>query len=60
MKDTDQLDQRALAAARHYMGEAAWPTVVLGLMLGVSYLATVSMALIGVLSTRVRPELDQS
>ena len=43
------LDRQAVANARHYMGMVAWPTVVLGLALGVAYLVTVVMALRGFL-----------
>jgi beta-carotene hydroxylase len=46
----DALDRRALASARQYMDAVAWPTVILGLVVGVSYLATVTMALTGMLS----------
>jgi beta-carotene hydroxylase len=47
---TDQLDRQAVASASHYMGLVAWPTVVLGLLLGLSYVAVVTMGVIGVLS----------
>jgi len=47
---TDVLDRQALASASRHMGEVAWPTIILGLVLGVSYIATVAMALTGVLS----------
>ena len=50
MTNADELDQRALASARQYMGMVAWPTIVLGLVLGVSYVATVATALTGTLS----------
>ena len=50
MSKTDVLDQKALASAKQHMGVVAWPTIVLGLALGVSYLATVAMVLAGVLS----------
>jgi len=47
---TDLLDREAAASARQYMGVVAWPTIILGLALGVSYITTVVMALIGFLS----------
>jgi len=47
---TDRLDRQAVARARPYMGMVAWPTIVLGLALGVSYIVTVVMALGGLLS----------
>ena len=50
MSKTDALDQKALASAKQYMGMVAWPTIVLGLVLGVSYIATVAMVLAGELS----------
>ncbi|NNC57394.1 MAG: fatty acid desaturase [Woeseiaceae bacterium] len=50
MTDFDTLDKRALASARPYMGVVAWPTVMLGLVTVLSYLATVALALTGVLS----------
>ncbi len=50
MSKTDALDQQAIASARQYMGAVAWPTIVLGLVLGASYFATVIMALTGDLS----------
>lgn len=50
MSKTDVLDQKALASARQYMGAVAWPTIVMGLVLGASYIATVAMVLAGVLS----------
>lgn len=50
MTYADELDQRAIASARRYMGFVAWPTVILGLVLGVSYAATVAMVLTGLVS----------
>ena len=50
MTKSDALDQTALASARKYMAAVAWPTVILGLVAAVSYVATVAMALVGVLS----------
>jgi len=46
----DVLDQTALACARKYMAAVAWPTVILGLVLCLSYAATVALALTGALS----------
>ena len=50
MTKSDALDQTALASARKYMSAVAWPTVILGLAVAVSYVSTVAMALMGVLS----------
>ncbi len=47
MSIRDQLDRQAIASARGYMGEAAWPTVILGLGLAGCYFAVVAMALSG-------------
>lgn len=47
---TDLLDRKAIASARQYMGMVAWPTIILGLVLGVSYIATVVMTLTAFLS----------
>jgi beta-carotene hydroxylase len=47
---SDVLDQKALASARQYMAAVAWPTVILGLIAGLSYVTTVAMALTGALS----------
>jgi len=44
------LDQTALASARQYMAAVAWPTVMLGIITGVSYVATIALALTGALS----------
>ncbi len=49
MSKNDPLDQKALASAREYMGVVAWPTIVLGLLVGLSYFATVASALAGFL-----------
>jgi len=40
MERQDTLDQQALVAATRHMGGVAWPTVVLGLIVAVVYLAT--------------------
>jgi beta-carotene hydroxylase len=50
MTDAKRLDQEAVASASRYMGGVAWPTVILGLAVTASYLATVAMALAGMLS----------
>jgi beta-carotene hydroxylase len=50
MSNTDQLDKKAIASARNYMGKVAWPTVVLGLVLAASYVSAVVLALAGFLS----------
>ena len=49
MSKTDQLDRQAAAGASRYMGVVAWPTVALGVVLGVSYPAVVAMAMSGYL-----------
>ena len=50
MTKTDLLDRQAVANARKYMGMVAWPTIILGLVLGASYITTVVMALTGFLA----------
>lgn len=50
MTKPDVLDQKALTCARRYMAAVAWPTVILGLVLWVTYVTTIAMALTGVLS----------
>jgi len=50
MTKSDVLDQTALACARPYMAKVAWPTVILGLVLWFSYVATIALAITGVLS----------
>ena len=50
MTETDALDRKAVASARQYMGEVAWPTIVLGVVLGMSYVSTVVLAFAGLLS----------
>jgi beta-carotene hydroxylase len=47
---TDEFDLQAIARAKEHMGKVAWPTVVLGLLLSVSYVATVAASLVGMLS----------
>jgi beta-carotene hydroxylase len=47
---SDELDQKALASAKQYMGAVAWPTVILGMVVVLSYLATVALVLAGTLS----------
>lgn len=50
MSKTDLLDRQAVASARQYMGMVAWPTIILGMVLAASYIATVVMALTGFLA----------
>jgi beta-carotene hydroxylase len=50
MTRMDALDQKAVAIAGQYMGEVAWPTIVLGLSFALMYVAIVTMALIGLVS----------
>lgn len=50
MSNTDALDRQAAASARKYMGKLAWPTVILGLVMGASYLALVAMVITNFLS----------
>jgi beta-carotene hydroxylase len=47
---SDQLDRRAIARAGKYMGNVAWPTVILAVVLATSYIAAVALALAGILS----------
>ena len=49
MGKPDLLDRRAIASAGKYMGRVAWPTVILGLALAVTYLALVILTLAGTL-----------
>lgn len=46
----DELDQRARSAAQTYMGRLAWPTIVMGLLAVVSYVATPFLVVSGQLS----------
>ena len=46
---SDELDRVAVARARQHMGRTAWPTVILGLLLGVSYPAAVALVVKGML-----------
>ena len=50
VNNTDILDKQARAIAKPYMGDVAWPTIILGLLLAGSYFATVALALTGTLS----------
>ena len=50
MQETESLDQQALIAAKQYMGEVAWPTVALGLVILCSYLAVPALVLSGKLA----------
>jgi beta-carotene hydroxylase len=47
MSKTDRLDKQAVASASTFMGMVAWPTVIIGLLLGVAYIAAVALALTG-------------
>lgn len=49
MNKPDTHDQQALNAAKQYMGKVAWPTVLLGLVLGASYVATPLLVITGAL-----------
>ncbi len=49
MNKTDRLDGQAIASARKYMGTVAWPTVILGLLFAAAYVASVALALAGIL-----------
>ena len=49
MHQPDKLDQAALDHAKQYMGEFAWPSVVYGVTVCGSYLATVALALSGMM-----------
>lgn len=46
----DAIDRRATAAASKYMGNIAWPTIILGISIGVVYILSVGLALAGSLS----------
>ena len=50
MSMTDPLDKQAVASASKYMGQVAWPTVILGLLFAVAYVAAVGLAMAGLLS----------
>lgn len=49
MKQSDNLDQLALAAAKQHMGSFAWPTVVYGMAVIAAYLVTLLLATLGIL-----------
>ena len=50
MTQSDVLDQKAVAAAKKYMNDIAWPTVILGVAVAISYVVAVTLTLAGVLS----------
>ena len=50
MNQPDKLDQLALGSAKHYMGKVAWPTIMLGVAVVVSYVATPLLVIYGVVS----------
>ena len=49
MEKKDNLDLLALEAAKQHMGKVAWPTVVLGTVVAVAYVATPVLVVIGML-----------
>jgi beta-carotene hydroxylase len=49
MNKPDQLDLQAVESAKQYMGKVAWPTVLLGVVVSASYMATPVLVLAGVL-----------
>jgi beta-carotene hydroxylase len=49
MNKPNELDQRALGSAKQYMGKVAWPTVLLGLGVFGSYVATPILVITGVM-----------
>lgn len=49
MKNNESLDLIALLAAKEHMGDFAWPTVVLGLVVVITYFATLVLALMGMM-----------
>ena len=57
MEKFDSFDQQALLAAKRYMGSFAWPTVVLGLVVIVAYLASFTLAIMGVMPLLVAAPL---
>jgi beta-carotene hydroxylase len=50
MDKTDRLDRQAVRCAGKYMGNVAWPTVILGFLFAVVYVTAVGLALAGYLS----------
>ncbi len=50
MSHTDHLDRRAAAVAQQYMGNVAWPTIILAFAVGALYVGTVGVALTGLIS----------
>ena len=49
MNKLNELDQRARGSAKQYMGKVAWPTVLLGLGVFGSYVATPILVITGVM-----------
>ena len=49
MNKPDEPDLQALESAKQYMGQVAWPTVLLGVVVGASYVATPVLVVAGVL-----------
>ena len=53
MNKPDALDRQALVAAQQYMGKLAWPTVLLGVTVGLAYVATPLLLIAGVIPLAV-------
>lgn len=53
MQNADALDQAALSKAKTYMGEIAWPTVILGSVVFTSYIAVLALVASGGMSLLV-------
>ena len=53
MSKPDALDRQALAAAQQYMGKLAWPTVLLGVTVGVAYVVTPLLLIAGIIPLAV-------
>ena len=49
MSDIKNLDLQALESAKRYMGDFAWPTVVLGTVVFISYAATPVLVVTGII-----------
>ena len=47
MTKPDLLDQQALTTAREYMGDVAWPTIWLGVLITAAYLTTPLLVVTG-------------
>ena len=53
MSKQDALDRQALVAAQQYMGKLAWPTVLLGVTVGLAYVVTPLLLIAGVIPLAV-------